>query len=367
MSPDSTSPSLPNTTPLNDHVPDTLLENISETTTTVSLHTSTPTDSSISIRHSTRQPTQPSHFNDFVCPKNTTPRHWYNLVSFSSLTTPHHVLSAQPQTYVEPKSYTEASKHPEWVLAMNQEIDAFQTNGTWEVCDLPPEVHYLADGIILTQQKFTEELLADFGFLDAKPTLTPLPQHMKFFDPCSSYLKDPSHYRSLISKLNFLTHTRPYLAFVVQALSQFMQNPQQIHLDGVYHLLKYLKGTSGQRILLNGSNKLSLHAYSNSDWASCPIPRRSVTGYVILFGGSPISWKSKKNTTISHSSYEHEYRAMAHAAAELTWLIRLFEELGVTDLKPVTLHCDNQSALHIAKNPIFHERTKHIELDCHFT
>lgn len=89
-------------------------------------------------------------------------------------------------------------------------------------------------------------------------------------------------------------------------------------------------------------------------------------GYLILFGNSPVSWKSKKQSTISKSSAESEYRAMASAAAEVTW-VRLLEELGVSNLKPVTLNCDNQSALHIAKNPVFHERTKHIELDCHFT
>lgn len=73
-----------------------------------------------------------------------------------------------------------------------------------------------------------------------------------------------------------------------------MQSPKQIHLDGVHHLLRYLKGTSGQGILLKGSSELSLHAYSNLDWASCPLSRRSVTGYIMLFGGSPLSWKSKK-------------------------------------------------------------------------
>lgn len=94
---------------------------------------------------------------------------------------------------------------------------------------------------------------------------------------------------------------------------------------------------------------------------------RSVTGYILLLGGSPISWKSKKQSTIARSSSEAEYRAMAQASAEVTWVVRLLEELGVTKLKPIRLHCDNQSALHIARNPVFHERTKHIDLDCHFT
>lgn len=86
-----------------------------------------------------------------------------------------------------------------------------------------------------------------------------------------------------------------------------------------------------------------------------------------MLGNSPISSKSKKQHTVSRSSSVAEYRAMTAAAAEVTWLVRLLQELGVNDLTLVTLHCDNQSAIHIAKNPIFHERTKHIEVDCHFT
>lgn len=88
---------------------------------------------------------------------------------------------------------------------------------------------------------------------------------------------------------------------------------------------------------------------------------------MLLLGDSPISWKSKKQATVSRSSSEAEYRAMAGAAAEVTWMVRILQEIGVVNLKPVTLHCDNQSALHIARNPVFHERTKHIDLDCHFT
>uniref|UniRef100_A0A803N009 Retroviral polymerase SH3-like domain-containing protein n=1 Tax=Chenopodium quinoa TaxID=63459 RepID=A0A803N009_CHEQI len=94
---------------------------------------------------------------------------------------------------------------------------------------------------------------------------------------------------------------------------------------------------------------------------------RSVTGYVLLLGKSPVSWKSKKQPTISKSSSETEYRAMAAASSETTWLVKLLTELCVLNLKPVALHCDNQSAIHIGKNPVFHECTKHIELDCHFT
>ena len=146
-----------------------------------------------------------------------------------------------------------------------------------------------------------------------------------------------------------------------------MQQPTTSHMTALHHLLRYLFGTSGQGVLLKGLDQLQLLAYLDSNWASCPTSRRSVTGYLVLFNHSPISWKSKKQSTVARSSAEAEYRAMAQAAAEITWLVSLLKELGVTHLKPVILHCDNQSAVHIARNPVFHERTKHIDIDCHFT
>ncbi|GAA0147130.1 transmembrane signal receptor [Lithospermum erythrorhizon] len=127
-----------------------------------------------------------------------------------------------------------------------------------------------------------------------------------------------------------------------------------------------MHSTSGFGLILHGDMKLSLQAYSDSDWASCPTTRRSTTGYVITLDNSPISWKSKKQSTVSRSSAEVEYRAMTQAFSEVTWLVRLLADLGVKDLCRVTLNCDNNLTLHIAQNSVFHERTKHIDIDCHF-
>lgn len=168
--------------------------------------------------------------------------------------------------------------------------------------------------------------------------------------------------------LHFLNlNTRPDLSYSVQALSQFMHNPTTVHYDALLRTLSYVQNTIGQGILLQESNSHKLQAFSDSYWASCPDSRRSVTGYVLLFGNSPIAWKSNKQATVSRSSSEAEYRAMASAVSEVTWTVGLLQELGVTNLSPVVLHCDNQFAIHIGKNPVFHERTKHIEVDCHFT
>lgn len=156
------------------------------------------------------------------------------------------------------------------------------------------EVSYIAEGIVLTQQKFTKELLIDSGLTNCKAVVTPLPATLKLRDDEGNLIPDPTLYRSLVGKLNFLTHTRPDLSYSVKTLSQFMHSPRDSHVQALYHTLRYVYHTIGQGIILKGAPKLVLQAFSDSDWAACLDSRRSVTGYVLLLGQSPISWKSKK-------------------------------------------------------------------------
>ena len=155
----------------------------------------------------------------------------------------------------------------------------------------------------------------------------------------------------MVGKLNFLTHTRPDLSFTAQTLSQFMQNLKTSSLQALHNIIRYIQCTIGQGIILKATEQLSSQAYSDSDWAACPFSRRSLICSLIHLGHSPISWKSKKQSTVSKSSSEAEYRATSQAAAERTWLVRLLEELGVQSLRTVTLYCDNQSAIHIGQKP----------------
>jgi len=127
------------------------------------------------------------------------------------------------------------------------------------------EISHVPDGITLTQRKFTLDLLKQSGFLDAKPTATPLPLNCKLVPDEGIPLEDPTSYRTHVGKLNLLSNTRPDISFAVQTLSQFMQHPTSSHLTALHHLLRYVSGTSGQGILLKGLDQLQLSAYSDSD------------------------------------------------------------------------------------------------------
>ncbi|KAL0354232.1 UNVERIFIED_CONTAM: Retrovirus-related Pol polyprotein from transposon RE2 [Sesamum angustifolium] len=131
------------------------------------------------------------------------------------------------------------------------------------------------------------------------------------------------------------------------------------------HVVKYLKGYPSKGLFLPALNSFTLMAYSDADWASCPDSRRSLTGFCIFLGTTLVSWKTKKQTTVSRSTAEAEYRSMAAAVCEIRWISFLLLDFGISLSTPVMLHCDNKAAMHITANPVFHERTKQIEIDCH--
>ncbi|XP_065859400.1 retrovirus-related Pol polyprotein from transposon RE1 isoform X1 [Euphorbia lathyris] len=227
------------------------------------------------------------------------------------------------------------------------------------------EISRTSAGILLYQRKYTLDLLSEYGFLEAKPCNTPI--SMCDVDITESEcLVDITGYRRLVGKLLYLTNSRPDIAFAVQRLSQFLHKPQEHHLREAHQILRYLKLHPAQGVFYPSNSQLQLKGFTDSDWGNCKITRKSVTGFAVFLGNSLISWKLKKQNTISRSSSESEYRAMASTACELQWLLFLLKDLHIYHPKPALLYCDNLSAIHIAKNPVFHERTKHIEIDCHF-
>ena len=220
-------------------------------------------------------------------------------------------------------------------------------------------------GLFLNQRKYVIDLLQDADLLHSKAVATPLDSKLKLADN-EEALESPTNYQKLVGKLIYLTITRPDIAFAVSLVSQYMHAPTIQHLGMVKRILRYLKGSIGRGIVMRNNGHTNIMGYSDSDWAGNALDRRSTTGYCMFVGGNLVSWKSKKQHVVARSSAEAEYRAMALAACELVWLKHLLSDLGCSCQTPMTLYCDNQAAMHIASNPVFHERTKHIEVDCHY-
>jgi hypothetical protein len=188
---------------------------------------------------------------------------------------------------------------------------------------------------------------------------------LQFHKSSGTLLTDPTTYRRLIGRLLYLTHSRPEISYAVSKLSQFLDAPTDAHMMAGLHVLKFLKNHPGQGLFFSSSSPLTLKGYSDSDWGACPDTRRSTTGFCFFIGTSLVSWKSKKQSVVSRSSSETEYRTLAKTTCEGQWLLYLLKDFLIVHDSPIIIYCDNKSAMHIAANPVFHERTKHIEIDCH--
>ncbi|PKU71327.1 Retrovirus-related Pol polyprotein from transposon TNT 1-94 [Dendrobium catenatum] len=217
----------------------------------------------------------------------------------------------------------------------------------------------------LNQKQYAKSILNTAHFTSCKPlsnpTCTKLPQTYAS-DPV---LDDPNVYRSITGSLQYLTLTRPDISFSVNLLSQHMHLPQPQHVYLLKRLLRYIQGTLNFGIPILKSN-LRLSAYSDADWAGDPISRKSTSGYCSYLGNTLISWTVKKQTTVARSSTESEYRSLVALAADVIWIRRILEDFGISQDSPTDLFCDNTSTIALANNPVFHARTKHIEIDHRF-
>lgn len=184
-------------------------------------------------------------------------------------------------------------------------------------------------GLFLCQRKYTLDIITEAGLLGAIPAGTPLDQNHRLAVPAGSLLDNPDQYRRLVGRLIYLCYTRPELSYSVHTLSQFMQHPRVEHWEAALRVVRFLKGNPGQGIWLARNCDLQLHGWCDSDWVGCPVTRRSVTGWMVQLGNSPISWKTKKQHTVSRSSAEAEYRSMATTTCELKWLKGILSDLGI--------------------------------------
>ena len=177
---------------------------------------------------------------------------------------------------------------------------------------------------------------------------------------------DESRYRSLIGCLMYLIATRPDLMFAVSLLSRFMHCASELHFKAAKRVLRYIKGTVDFGIMFKKSENLKLVGYSDSDHAGSCDDMRSTSGYVFSFGSGCFSWSSKKQDVVAQSTAEAEYVAAAGAVNQALWLRKLLEDLKHTQEEGTEIYVDNQAAIAISNNPVFHGRTKHFKIKFYF-
>ncbi|GKV48157.1 hypothetical protein SLEP1_g54985 [Rubroshorea leprosula] len=221
-------------------------------------------------------------------------------------------------------------------------------------------------GLFLSQRRYIQDILQRTGMEKAKAASTPLSSTTTLRQLSGHSLTDPTVYRQVVGSLQYLSLTRPDLCFAVNRLSQFMHSPTDAHWQAVKRVLRYLNGTKFHGLLIRPQTSLSLHGFSDADWAGDKDTLISTTGYVMYLGSNPVSWKATKQRAVARSSTEAEYRALAAASSEVVWVCNLLHELGVYQSTPPVLYCDNLGATYLSRNPVMHSRMKHIAVDLHF-
>lgn len=223
------------------------------------------------------------------------------------------------------------------------------------------------------QPDFIQAILRKFNMEGCKPKSTPADPHTQLSKEMSPTTDEEAEemkkvpYREAVGSLLYLaTTTRPDIAYAVGQVSQFCQNPGKAHWSGVKRILAYLSGTQKHGLRFGAGQEPLITGFSDADFARDMDQRRSITGYIFFAHEGPVIWTSRKQNCTSLSTTEAEYIASCEAAKEAIWVTRLLTELRLKEVLPVPLYSDNQSAIRLAKNPEFHQRTKHIDIKYHF-
>ncbi|KAG0574652.1 hypothetical protein KC19_VG280100 [Ceratodon purpureus] len=174
-------------------------------------------------------------------------------------------------------------------------------------------------------------------------------------------------YQCMVGKWIFLTHTRPDIAYAASIVSTFMNQLQKPHARAVKHIYRYLRGTKNFALFYRQGGDFNLHGFTDANWAGDTHDKKSTNGYMFMSSSSPRTWNSKKQPTVVLSSTKSEHMAVTEGTKEALWLRRLFGELRIQESNlPTTIYGDNQGSINLAHNPVYHGRTKHIEVKHHF-
>ncbi|CAM8990990.1 unnamed protein product [Rhodiola kirilowii] len=228
------------------------------------------------------------------------------------------------------------------------------------------EVEQADSGIFISQKKYAKDILKRFKFEGMKAVRTPVAERMEMMKEGTGELVNPTYFKSIVGSLRYLTSTRPDIVYGVGLISRFMEKPQQSHLLAAKRILRYISGTIDYGIMYSHTEEFCLTGYTDSDWAGDVETRKSTSGYAFYLGDGVVSWSSKKQQVVALSTAEAEYIAVTTAACQAVWLRRILEDLKHKQEGPTRIMCDNKSAIALAKNPVFHGRSKHIGIRYHY-
>ncbi|PWA92889.1 zinc finger, CCHC-type [Artemisia annua] len=255
-----------------------------------------------------------------------------------------------------------------------KELESFksQMEEKFEMSDLGLLAYYLGievtqtgGEITIKQTGYINKILKETSMTDSNDTKIPMDPGTKLVKAEDGNPVDATYYRSLIGSLRYLLHTRPDLSYSVGLLSRWMQDPKEHHLKAVKQVIRYIKGTKEHDIIYKKEGGCKITGYSDSSYGINTDQGKGTTGIVFYFGESPITWCTQKQPTVALSSCESEFMA-ATAACQALWLKRLLSELTGSEEKKITFKVDNVSAIALVKNPVFHGRSKHIDIRYHF-
>ncbi|KAG8480454.1 hypothetical protein CXB51_024676 [Gossypium anomalum] len=228
------------------------------------------------------------------------------------------------------------------------------------------EVTRTSRGVFLSQKKYILNLIQRASMAKSKPSPTPMVTSCKLSAHEGTPIEDERLFRSVVGALQYVVITRPDIAFSVNKACQFMHRPLDTHYKAVKRILRYLQGTLDFGLCFTRTSNLLLEGYSDASWASDVDDRRSTLGFCVFLGENLISWSSRKQSVVSRSTVEAEYRSLAQVTAEMVWVQSLLSELGIEVTHKALLWCDSSAAVAVANNPVMHSKFKHVELDLCF-
>ncbi|KAM1224199.1 hypothetical protein ACFX2G_044088 [Malus domestica] len=228
------------------------------------------------------------------------------------------------------------------------------------------EVKQESDGIYISQQKYMRDILEKFNMDKCNIVNTPVATGLKLSKEGEGEFVNSTLYKSLVGSLRYLTITRPDIVYGVGLMSRYMETPRESHWLAAKRILRYIRGTLNYGLFYNFGEDEKLFGYSDSDWGGDQDERKSTSGYVFFLGSTVFSWTSKKQSIVALSSCEAEYVAVASTVCEAIWLRNILKSMCHPQVESTVIHVDNMSAIKLAKNPVQHGRSKHIDTRFHF-